>query len=706
MLNLTDIYLEETRELLDQIQTSLLQLETEPDNQELIDCVFRAMHNMKGNGAMFGFEEISSFTHDIETVYDKVRNKEIKISNELIDLTLAACDLINLMLIKSGGNNGQHKENVSSILRQFAEFSSPINDKNKAVIIQPKLEKSESDYNKVTSDVEVTYYVGFKPDPNIFSTGTNPILLFDELRELGTCYIVANNDKIPELESFDPERCFMRWDIILFTSQKINAIKDVFIFVEDNCDLKIEVIDSEGILNSDDSKSLSETLIEKGKLTKRDINKLVKIRTSEKDLPEVPKINKSEDAQSSAIEDQGNNKQTTRKMEAEQAVSNIRVSSEKLDNLINLVGEMVTLQANLSQKVMATNDPDLILIGEDVERLTRELREIAMEIRLVPVATLFNKFKRLVRDLSGDLDKEIKLLLDGTDTELDKTVIERLNDPLVHLIRNSIDHGIESLEDREKSGKDSEGSIQISAKQSGADVLITIKDDGRGIDPEKIRAKAVEKGVIESGTDLTDQEIFQLIFMPGFSTTENVSNISGRGVGMDVVRQNIEALRGSIDIKSQKGKGTTITLKIPLTLGIIEGLLVKIAADNYVVPLSVVDDCMEFKLASNNNSARKILDVRGEIVPYIRLREQYKILENPPLFEHIVITSVNEQKTGFVVDEIIGKHQIVIKTLGKMYKNVEGLSGATILGDGSVALILDVPKLVQIAEAEEAELRV
>jgi len=552
-----------------------------------------------------------------------------------------------------------------------------------------------------------TYWIKFVPEPKIFSTGTNPILLLDEIRELGDCLIIAKTSKIPQLNELDPEQCLLHWDIILTTSQEQNAIRDVFIFVEDNCKLKIDIVDAKGYINSDSYQLFQNILTQKGKLKKADINRVIKDNTpleplllEKEDGPSETKETLTEQQKPVLSEDKPEKEKTNEK-ETKKTVSNVRVSSEKLDTLINLIGELVTVQTSLSEQAVNQNDSELLPIAEDVERLTRELRDVSMEIRLIPIGTLFNRFKRLVRDISQQQGKEIELILEGEETELDKTLIEQLNDPMVHLIRNSIDHGIEKSDIREKLGKNKKGQIHISATQSGADVVIEIKDDGKGIDPQVIRAKAVDKGLIPSDSQLSDSEILQLICAPGFSTAEKISNISGRGVGMDVVKRNIEGLRGSVDIKSQKGIGTTIVLKLPLTLGIIEGLLVKIAGNNYALPLSLVEDCMAF---GEKNNGQRIIDVRGEIVPYIRLREQYEILEDPPPYEHIVITSVNDRKTGFVVDEIIGKHQIVIKTLGKMYKNIDGLSGATILGDGSVALILDVPKLIYLAEKGEAGL--
>ncbi len=384
--------------------------------------------------------------------------------------------------------------------------------------------------------------------------------------------------------------------------------------------------------------------------------------------------------------------------------ANIRVATEKLDRLMNLVGELVTVQARLTQTALMQQIPSLLSIAEEVERLTGNLRDNTMSMRMLPIGTMFNRFNRLVRDLSAELGKEVKLTTAGAGTELDKTIIERLSDPLVHLIRNSIDHGIEPPEARKAAGKHAQGTVCLSAKHSGASVLIEITDDGAGLDREAIRAMAIARGLITKETELSDQEILSLVFVPGFSTTDTVTCVSGRGVGLDVVKKTLDLLRGSLEINSQRGMGTTITLTLPLTLAIIDGLLVQIHEQHYVLPLSFVKECVELIADDKKNANnRNIANIRGEIVPYINLRERFQIDGEPPAIEQIVIAETEGCVVGFVVDRVIGGHQTVIKNLGTCYQEVEGISGATILGDGTVALILDVPKLLKTVEREERD---
>jgi two-component system chemotaxis sensor kinase CheA len=370
------------------------------------------------------------------------------------------------------------------------------------------------------------------------------------------------------------------------------------------------------------------------------------------------------------------------------------VPAEKLDSLVNLVGELVTVQARLTQTASVLHDNELAAIAEEVERLTGELRDNTLNIRMLPIGTTFGRFKRLVRDLSNDLDKRIELITEGAETELDKTVIDRLNDPLVHIIRNSIDHGIELPSVREAQGKPGTGTIRLSASYSGASVLVTVTDDGAGLDAEAIRQKALEKGLVSPTAELTKKELFSLIFAPGFSTAKTVTNVSGRGVGMDVVRKTIDMLRGAVEVESERGSGTSVTLKLPLTLAIIDGLLVKVGGNFFVLPLSTVEECIELIHETDElRNGNCLVNVRGQLVPYIRLRETFGMEGGLPRIEQIIITEAGRGRIGFVVDDVIGEHQTVIKSLGKVYRDIDGISGATILGDGTVALILDTNRL-------------
>ncbi|MFZ0942771.1 MAG: chemotaxis protein CheA [Syntrophobacteraceae bacterium] len=691
-----ETYRAEAHELLAELEMSLLALEEDPGDMELIGRVFRALHTIKGSGAMFGFDDIAAFTHDVETVFDLVRNEKLGVTKTLVDLTLRAGDQIRGMLDRANGAamaGTYMADEITSALRELI----PKPDNPVCQVPQASLPATENE------QVEKTYRISLRPDREIFSRGANPVLLMNELRELGECSVIAHTEAIPELEEIDPEECHTSWDVILTTRRGLDAIKDVFIFVEDECELAIGVVDELG-LGDDDSrpKRIGEILIERGLVSQEDLQEALGVQKRvgellvDKGLVEASRVE-------SALVEQEHIRAVSSRYRKEEQASSVRVPAERLDALVNLVGEMVTVQDRLSQTVSSMEHSELLSISEEVERLTAELRNNTMSIRMLPIGTTFRKFKRLVRDLSGELRKDILLVTDGGETELDKTVIERLNDPLVHLIRNCIDHGIEPPGVREAAGKPRQGTVQLSAMHSGANVLIRITDDGAGLDTDAIKSNAVERGLMAAETELSEKELFSLIFAPGFSTARQVTSVSGRGVGMDVVKRSIEALRGSIDVSSQKGMGTTITLKLPLTLAIIDGLLVKVGDGHYVLPLSVVEECVELTREDVAKAhGRHIIHVRGGIVPYIRLRDRFAVNGDAPEVEQVVITESPGGNVGFVVDSVIGEHQTVIKNMGRIYRNVDVISGATILGDGTVALIMDVPKLVQGVEVQES----
>ncbi|WP_429884685.1 chemotaxis protein CheA [Geoalkalibacter halelectricus] len=689
-----DAFREEAYELLIELETSLLELEDNPRDMDVIGRVFRAMHTIKGSGAMFGFDEISAFTHEIETVFDLVRNGDIPVTKEMVDLCLLARDQIKAMLDEAGGGPAIDRAQTDRLAAAFRAFLPETETEQSSL---PAAAQNQAEQGETR-----TWRIRFRPAPDIFANGTNPLSLLRELCELGEAKVVAQTDLIPTIDDLNPEACYLYWDIILTTRADRNAIADVFIFVEDDCELSITAIDEGGCLDDGESrKRLGEILVERGDLKEDDLERVLAARKRLGEVLVDDGLVKPGAVAAALAEQQALDKQRGNRPPAD-AASSLRVPAERLDKLVDLVGELVTVQSRLSQTAAGREDATLTAVAEEVERLVEELRDLTLNIRMLPIGTTFSKFKRLVRDLSRDLGKEIELETSGADTELDKTVIERLNDPLVHIIRNSIDHGIEMPDLRQVAGKPRQGTIHLAAMHSGDSVVIEIRDDGKGLDRDAIRAKAVAKGLMGEQDELPDNELFQFIFGAGFSTAQSVTNVSGRGVGMDVVRRAIEALRGSIDIRSDKGRGTTIRVRIPLTLAIIESLLVGIGKERFVLPLSLVEECIE--LSEKDVAAahgRNLVRVRDQLVPYLPLRRWFDIQGERPAIEQVVITTLEGRRVGFVVDQVIGEHQTVIKSLGRMYRDAEGISGATILGDGSVALILDVPQLVQGAELEE-----
>ncbi len=701
----TNAFREEAEDLLSELETALLELEDSPDNQDLIDRVFRAMHTIKGSGAMFGYDDVSAFTHAVENVFEKVRNGEMEVTKDLLDLTLASRDHIKHLLeaTDTGGEADLESGNeLTTKLKALLPQEAPAPE---------ALAEEEGPPDSLAAEAgEVTYRVRFTPVQDIFASGHNPLGLLEELAEMGTAKIIPHIESVPQLEDLDPESCHVWWDVILTTEASTEAIRDVFIFVEDECELLVQVIDREGGLDSEaEHKKLGEILIDRGDITAEDLQKILEKKKKLGDELVAAGV-VSKPAVQSALAEQEAVREVRQKRKAKapqpaakpaaDAASSIRVAADKLDYLVDLVGELVIVQARITQVVGERKDPLLQTLSEELERLSDELRDSTLGIRMLPIGTTFSKFRRLVRDLSSELGKEIELETRGAETELDKTVIERLNDPMVHLLRNSIDHGIEQPAVREEAGKERSGRILLSAEHSGGEVLIQIIDDGKGLDPEVIKDKAVERGLISPDVEMSDTEIFNLIFLPGFSTAKQVTNVSGRGVGMDVVKKGIDALRGNVNIESELGKGTRIIIKLPLTLAIIDGLQTQVGDEFFVAPLASVIECVELERADqlkDSGREQRIVNLRGDIVPYIRLREFFDVPGESPAIEQIVVVSVADQQIGIVVDHVIGEHQTVIKSLGQVYKDVPGISGATIKGDGSMALILDIPKLVQVA---------
>ncbi len=698
-----DAFREEAQELLVNLETLLLELEADSTDMELINAAFRAVHTIKGSAGMFGFERISRFTHDFETLLDSCRSGKCKIDKHLIDLSLKARDIIREMLAEED-SPAPFGEIALQLMNEFRLAVNSCGDSApeaaKAPVPLPAVQPESQSLNPVTKeavpvvsndDSSGTYRIFFKPPPSVFKNGTRVLKLFEELAELGELSAHPRMRDIPDLDTLDPEQCYVAWDIILTTNNGSNAIQDVFIFIDDAAELKIERLDNPDELSSDQPKKLGEILVERGLLQADALGIALK---SQRKLGEVllEKNIVSPGELESALVEQAHLKRAQEKQS--ETAGSIRVSSDKLDQLVDLVGEMVTLQARLARTSIQLSDTGLSSISEQFERLVSQLRDNAMSVRMLPIGSTFNKFRRVVRDLSAELGKEVELLTEGADTELDKTVIERLNDPLVHIIRNSLDHGIEKPQDRLAAGKQSGGKITLSAQHSGAHVVISVSDDGKGLDLSAIRAKAVERGIISANQELSEEEAFMLIFRPGFSTAKNVTSVSGRGVGMDVVKREIDSLGGMVNVESISGKGSKISLKIPLTLAIIEGLLVRIGDEFFVLPLSSVEGCVELsrdEKGTGNNG--QIMRYREELLPYIDLRDFFSVPGAAPALSQVVVINSQGSHMGLVVDNVIGDYQTVIKPLGRMFKNAAGLSGATILGDGTVALIVDFNRL-------------
>jgi len=639
-------FLEEAREVLIELESSLLELNERPEDIELVGRVFRSMHTIKGSGAMFGFDEVASFTHHLETAFDEIREGRLVVTSKLVDLSLEAVDLIKKMLDESDSESSGNHALAASLLARLQELTGIAETKDR------EAPRTSVHLDQSAKEGEMReWLIRFAPGPDLMRNGTNPLLLLRELNQLGEARVTASIAALPSLREMDPERCYVSWEILLTTAGCRDSIRDVFIFVEDCCELTIEPI-----------------------------------AVQPRSLPELTV---------KSFEEQRKNP-GRREHDKPDNASSIRVPASKLDQFVNLVGELVTVQARLVEIAASRDDPDVAAVSEEIERLTTALRENSMSIRMLPIRATFERFRRLVHDLARDLHKNVELTIEGADTELDKTVIDQLNDPLMHLIRNSMDHGIESPEARVAAGKPPTATIHLSARHSGANVHIGVTDDGRGIDADAVRARAIQNGMVAAEAQLTEAEIFSFILLPGFSTAKQVTDVSGRGVGMDVVNQRVEALRGRIDIASKIGSGTSVTLRLPLTMAIIDGLLVRVGQDFFVLPLANTLECVELTRQDiEKANGKHLANIRGEMVPYIRLRDFFDIETERPEREQIMIAETEDGRYGFVVDEVLGDHQTVIKSLGRLFRQVQFVSGATILGNGTVALILDPHRLVQ-----------
>lgn len=655
------VFRTEAAEQLEVIEAGLLDLTRNLDDKAQIDAVFRGLHTLKGSGSMFGFDQLAAFTHHCETAFDRVRKGEAPATSELIAAVLDAQGHMQALLDQpNGDHDAMSKRLLEQLHRAVGREASSSN--------QPIASKQQAS----AAPTLRTWQLDFRLPADSMINGTNPLGLIDELRELGECKLSVSTDALPTLDTMDPRQLYLGWNATIVTDKPRSDIEDVFIFVMD-----------EMVMELKDVTPAAEAIDEAS----------VAAQPAEMQAIETPA---ARDEQRTPVSDAKSQRQS----------DNVRVPALRLDEMMDRVGELVIAQSRLSQMAGSAVDLGLRSVSEEIERLAGELRDTMMVLRMMPVASLFSRFRRLVHDLARETGKEIELVTTGESTEVDKTVIDRLADPLVHLVRNSIDHGLELPQDRVASGKPAVGQVTLSAHQTGSEVVITIKDDGRGIDRARVRAKAEANGLIQPGQPLSDQELLQQIFQPGFSTAEKVTNLSGRGVGMDVVKKTIEALRGSIDVKSDEGAGAEIALRIPLILAIIDGLLVRVGNGNYVIPLSAVEECLELSLEEDLRSrGRSFISLRDDLVPFLRLRELFRTGSQPDPYQKVVVISTGRERVGLVVDQIIGDHQTVIKSMSKLHDQVSSFSGATILGDGNVALILDVAHLIAAGQQQEAQMR-
>jgi len=665
-LDPAEVFRQEASELFETLETTLLDLGLRPDDRDLVDSAFRALHTIKGSGAMFGFDKVAAFTHEFETAFERVRKGEIKPTQELISVALAAKDYIRSLIETPEAADPIIGEAILDDLRRFVGGPAPIAAAEpRPLAPPPPPEKSAG------------WQLRLEFDSHILRNGSNPLDLLEDLCKLGSCFVVPLTDGVPPLDELEPDYCYLKWDVTLHSDCDKAAIDDVFMFVQDEMKLTLAPL----------------AHVERAAPTPlpapvREVTEPAAAPPAETATVPVGKP-----------EPQPERRREEPRRSDDRSIATVRVQAQRLDELMDRVGELVIAQARLTQLAATGSDLSIKMIAEEIERLAASLRDTTMGARMVPIGSLFGRFRRLVHDLSRDLSKPVEFVTVGEDTELDKTMIECLADPLVHLIRNAIDHGIEDTATRAAAGKTEQGRIELQAVHSGAQVLVTVRDNGGGLNTARIRAKAEEQGLVAPGASLSDHEIHQFLFHPGFSTAQTISALSGRGVGMDVVKRTIENMRGSIDLSTRPGRGTTVTLRLPLTLAIIEGLLIRVGEGRYIIPLSAVEECVELTAQDERSRGRNFLNMRGNLVPFLRLREILTVPGTPDLHQKTIIISTGETRVGLVADQIIGNHQTVIKSLSKLHSDVTIFSGATILGDGTAALILDVAQLVALAQA-------
>ncbi|WP_419148986.1 chemotaxis protein CheA [Pseudoalteromonas 'SMAR'] len=662
-----DVFFEESFEGLDVMEAELLNLQPGTEDSETINTIFRAAHSIKGGSGTFGFTSVTNFTHVLETLLDQIRDGRRQLTAEHVNLLLQSVDCLRGLL---SALQAEEEPDLTESSELKAQFDRILGNEEQTLQSEPQSSTPEAEAN--------TYQIDFKPHSHLFKTGNEPLYMLSELAELGDLETHAFCDGIPSLDKFNPEDCYLNWRLYLTTTQGQSAIQEIFEWVEDDADIDITLCG--GLFESE-----------------------VPEPRAEQSEAQVQNAEPKPSEQASKKANTAANKVPSSKKSSES--TSIRVGIDKVDSLINMVGELVITQAMLTQ--LGEREPTeqtLTALQEGLAQLahnTRDLQENVMRIRMLPISFVFSRFPRLVRDTSQKLNKQVELKLLGEQTELDKTVMEKISDPMVHLVRNSLDHGLETPEERIKAGKDPVGQVTLNAFHQGGNIVIEIMDDGKGLNTEKIKSKAIANGLIQATDDLSPEEINELIFRPGFSTVDEVSDISGRGVGMDVVRRNIQSLNGSVEVNSAPGVGSTFTIRLPLTLAILDGQLVNVASHTYIIPLISIVESLQINIdkVSTVGNGLEVLRLRDEYIPILRL---YKLFNHDGAIEALdkallVVVESDNHKVGLLVDDLLGQQQVVIKSLEANYQRVNGISGATILGDGRVSLILDITGLIKLS---------
>ena len=720
MDELLSVFCVEAREQLDAMEAGLLQLEHGDRDPETINAVFRAAHTIKGGAGVVEIHSVETFTHVLENVLDRLRNGEIEVGGEMISALLAGCDHIGALLgvVQAGGAEPddalrQAGAAISASLRPFLGDTAA----NVAAVggevstdADGNLERDGRD--SATHDC---WHISIRFGEGVLKNGMDPLAFLRYLLNLGEiAHITTLTDALPETEAMDPECCYLGFEISFRSHASKDAIEKVFAFCRDDCELHIlppnsKVADFLQLIDAlpEETMRLGEILVKSGALTQEELDDGLRrqsepVKVGAGDTATTPQLGdilvQQNTVQPELVEAAATKQKVVSEKKAAEA-SLIRVHADKLDQLIDLVGELVIAGASANLLAKKSGEGTLVEATSVLSRLVESIRDSALALRMVQIGETFNRFHRVARDVSKELGKDIELVINGAETELDKSVVEKIGDPLMHLVRNAMDHGIETAAIRAAAGKPVKGRVELNAFHDSGSIVIEVVDDGGGLNKDRIQAKAIEKGIIQAGETLSDHDVVNLIFEPGFSTVEKITNLSGRGVGMDVVKKNITALRGSVEVHSRPGEGSRFCIRLPLTLAIIDGFLTGVGRASYVIPLDMVVECIEL---ANTAASRDYINLRGEVLPFVRLRELFEVAGEKPVRENVVVVQYAGRKAGIVVDQLLGEFQTVIKPLGTLFRNMRGIGGSTILGSGEVALILDVQALVsRSARAEE-----
>jgi len=669
-------FVEETRDLINELEDILLSIDTESVGSEIIDQIFRSIHTIKGSGGMLGFDKVLEVTHVLEDIYDKVRGGEMEFTSELKEISFETIDILKTLLATDEKLADQDKVRFVNLCRRIQLFEVSSSSKS-----DEGVEDVQVAENFLTTS---TYFIKIIPGLNVSKELNHPKYLAAELAQMGECLAFSQSGDSIKLNSFDKISKSATWAIVLSTNVGIAAIEDVFSWVNDYLGVTVNLLIDGNLLAITDARKEIEGL--KNSLFDMTFEQMQVLASKYTDQVVVEEFKASEE---------GRAKNEDKKIGGNgNSISSIRVATDKIDQLMNLVSEMVTLQARLNLLASEIDNPELLDVSEKYGSFSKQLRDNAFTISLIPFGVSLTRYKRMVHDLAEQLNKKVEFITEGTDTVLDKKIIEQLSDPIMHILRNCIDHGIEDAEERAKLKKDEVGTIGMNIFHQSNNVIIKIIDDGKGIDLEVIRNIAIEKKIISSDQHRTDNDLLNLIFLPGFSSAKAVSNVSGRGVGLDVVKRNISEIRGTIEIQTEKGVGTTFTIKLPLTLSIIDGLQVRVDERDMIIPLIQVDRISTLTNEIQDTDLSQLILIDGMQIPYFDLRKDFEIGGKAPERREIVVASYENEKVALIVDYVVGENQTVLKPLGKHFKKQDFISGGTILGDGSVALVLDINKIV------------